>query len=356
MTQKDIMLQHKGDIGKMMNPGSEKHQSMRGFDEDYVDIVDYIIRCTHKIWEEKGVGLIYTHYLHNCVVHTSSGQIYGRDEVVAGTIQAIAAFPDRRLYGDEVIWTGDDEVGYYSSHRLTHVGHNTGYSAYGPPTGRRVAYNAIANCLVKENRIVEEWLIRDELSLVRQLGFNVPAMVKQMVKLDQERGIQTYVPGEVERLQGQLPPMIMPAQTTEGFDIDYFIRRAFHEVWNWRLLNKIDEYYAVNYQAYMASDRHLYGLGDLKAFILSIMSPFPDIALTVDHVCWTGNAEEGYRVATRWTMMGTHSGPGIYGKPTGKRIRIMGTSHQLLKQEKIVQEWTLFDEFALLKQIYVAEG
>jgi len=58
---------------------------------------------------------------------------------------------------------------------------------------------------------VEEWLIRDELSLVRQLGFNVRDMVKEMVKLDQERGIQTYVPGEVGRLQGQLPPMIMPA-------------------------------------------------------------------------------------------------------------------------------------------------
>jgi len=74
-----------------------------------------------------------------------------------------------------------------------------------------------------------------------------------------------------------------------------------------------------------------------------MMSPFPDIALTVDHVCSTGNAEDGYRIATRWTMMGTHSGQGIYGKPTGKRIRIMGTSHQLLKQEKMVQEWRLFD-------------
>jgi hypothetical protein len=32
--------------------GSGRRQSMRGFDEDYVDIVDYIVRCTHKIWEE----------------------------------------------------------------------------------------------------------------------------------------------------------------------------------------------------------------------------------------------------------------------------------------------------------------
>ena len=38
------------DISKLMNPGTERRQSLRGFDDDYVDIVDYIVRCTHKIW------------------------------------------------------------------------------------------------------------------------------------------------------------------------------------------------------------------------------------------------------------------------------------------------------------------
>ncbi len=51
-------------------------------------------------------------------------------------------------------------------------------------------------------------------------------------------------------------------------------------------------------------------------------------------------------------MLGTHTGPGIYGKPTGKQIRIMGMSHHLVENGKFVQEWTLFDEFALLKQLY----
>ena len=40
--------------------GTGRRQPLAGFDADYTDIVDYIVRCTHKIWEEKAVGLIYT--------------------------------------------------------------------------------------------------------------------------------------------------------------------------------------------------------------------------------------------------------------------------------------------------------
>ena len=29
---------------------------MKGFEDTYVDIVDYIIRITHRIWEDQDVG------------------------------------------------------------------------------------------------------------------------------------------------------------------------------------------------------------------------------------------------------------------------------------------------------------
>ena len=77
--------------------------------------------------------------------------------------------------------------------------------------------------------------------------------------------------------------------------------------------------------------------------------------MTVDHVYWMGNEQEGYKVATRWTLVGTHLGPGIYGAPTGKRIRILGITHHRVQGGKIQEEWLLFDEFALLKQIYRPE-
>ena len=130
------------------------------------------------------------------------------------------------------------------------------------------------------------------------------------------------------------------------------MRRSFHEIWNWRLLNKVNDYYALNYLCQTSTNRSLYGLGDFKAYILALLAAFPDAALTVDHVCWLDNQPGGYRVATRWTLHGTHQGPGIYGEPTGKRIRLMGITHQLIQGGKFVREWTAFDEFALLKQLY----
>ena len=60
-TAKPVTTIGNNDISNLMNPGTERRQPMQGFDPDYVDIVDYIVRCTHKIWEEGAVGLIYTH-------------------------------------------------------------------------------------------------------------------------------------------------------------------------------------------------------------------------------------------------------------------------------------------------------
>ena len=153
-----ISYHHKGDISQIIPPPAEKNQSMQGFDEDYVDIVDYIVRCTHKIWEEGGLGRIYSHYQHNAIIWTSDGLSYSRDEVIAASAQTQAAFPDVRLYTDDVIWGGNDRDGYYSSHRIVWVGHNTGYTVYGPPTGRKMVRTGIADCFVRENRVVEEWI------------------------------------------------------------------------------------------------------------------------------------------------------------------------------------------------------
>jgi hypothetical protein len=36
-----------------------------------------------------------------------------------GTRAVLAAFPDRTLVGEAVIWSGDEEEGYLSSHRIT---------------------------------------------------------------------------------------------------------------------------------------------------------------------------------------------------------------------------------------------
>ncbi len=342
------------DIGQIMAPGTVRRQPLRGFDEDYVDIVDYIVRCTHKIWEEGAVGLIYTHYSQHVVVHTSDGNFYGRETMVEDTLQRLAAFPNLRAFADDVIWSGNEDEGFHSSHRVTNVSRNTGYSAFGPPTGRSIMRRGFAHCLVKENRIVEEWLALDTLSIVRQLGFDEHKLAREAAARAAELGVKPIAPeahGEIERLRGQLPPEVYPP-ASDDFDPEDFVRRHFHEVWNWRMLNRIRERCAPNLTAVVPTNRTLYGPGDYKMWVLELLGPFPDALVTVDHVCSLPNGPDGYRVATRWTIQGTHLGPGPYGPPTGKRIRLIGVTHQQIQGGKILKEWTVIDQFALLKQLY----
>lgn len=347
-----VTLQDKIDIQYMADAQGVRNHSMDGFDPKFADFVDFIIGITHEIWEEKAVGKLYDYYANTSKIHSSNGTTYGRDAVLAATLGTLAAYPDRRLFGDEVIWGGDDVQGFYSSHRLMHAGTNRGWSLYGPPTQQKVQYYAIADCFCKRNMVVEEWLVRDELTLVHQLGLDPVKTAKEMARKEARQGTGLQIDGDIERGVGQLPPPVLPEPQSDAFDPEHFIARVIHEVWNWRLINKVRAYYAEDAYIEAASSRRLHGQNDYQAYALSLLAPFPDLAVTTEHFCHVGNEQVGYRVATRWRMQGTHTGHGIYGEPTGNRINILGISHHLVVGGKIQSEWTLFDEFALLKQIH----
>lgn len=345
-----IALSSKLDIRRLADADGQPRHPMAGFDPKFADFVDYILRITHEIWEEKAIGALYDYYANTIQIHTSDGTIYGREAVLAGTIGTLAAYPDRRLYGDEVLWAGDDQAGFYSSHRLTHRGTNRGWSLYGPPTGRAIQYRAVADCLCLRNMVIEEWLVRDELTLVRQLGLDPVATAIAHARKQAERGGFTEVVGDIERGLGQLPPPVVAP--TEQFDPENFIRRLVNQVWNWRLLNTVRAFYAETATLESASGRRLSGHNDIQAYALSLLGPFPDLAVTIEQVIVMPGSGPGHHTATRWRMKGTHTGYGLYGEPTGKRINILGVSHHLIRDERVQNEWTLFDEFALLKQIH----
>ena len=328
----------------------ERRQPMPGFEDTYVDIVDYIVRITHRIWEEKDVGYIYDTYRHNCRVTDDSGLQYGRDKIVADTVHTINAFPDVRLYADEVVWATDGDGGFETSHRTVIVGHNTGYSRWGAPTGRKVVAWAIANCSARENEIHEEWVLYNTSSILAQLGFDLRALARETGNaLDGDPlGDERF--GEAERLLGQGKPLRLPPHDGP-FDPEDFVRRTWHDTWNWRNLSTIDRAYAPAIRWLGPTNRTLQGRGDLKSFVLSMLAAFPDLALSVDDVYWMGNEADGHLVATRWSAIGTHRGNGVYGPPTGRRVRIWGISQQLIRDGRIVQEWTLFNEFAVLQQL-----
>ena len=327
-------------------------QPMRGFEPQYVNIVDYIVRITHRIWEEKDIGYIYDTYSHDCAVWDDLGLQYGRDKIVADTVHTNNAFPDIRLVADEVVWAGNEDVGFHTSHRTKILGTNTGYSQFGAPTGKRVQLWCIANCVARANEIFHENVIYDTAGLLQQLGFDVAETARRFGAARREATVAAnFEAGEPKRLSGQGKPSTLPIPAEVGDDVGAFVRAAFHTVWNRRNFGAIDRVYAPHVVTQGSAGRVYRGPGQLRAFALSMVAMFPDLSLGVDDVYWMGNAREGYVASIRWSAVGTHRGHGAYGEPTGRQVHLWGISQWAIEHGVVQKEWMMFNEFGILSQI-----
>ena len=327
-------------------------QPMSGFEPTYVNIIDYIVRITHRIWEEKDIGYIYDTYSHDCKVWDDFGLQYGRDKIIADTVHTNNAFPDIRLVADEVIWAGNEDVAFHTSHRTKIIGNNTGYSRFGAPTGKPIELWCIANCVARANEIFNEYVIYDTAGMIQQLGFDVTAVARGLVEADNGAALPAnFMASESERSVGQAKPATEEIPDLPCDDIERLVRATLHTVWNRRNFGAIDKVYNPNVVVQGSTGRVYRGTGQLRSFVMSMVAMFPDLWISLDDIYWMGNGDEGYIVSFRWSAMGTHRGFGPYGKPTGKEVHIWGINQWVIEDGKIQKEFMLFNEFGVLLQL-----
>ena len=327
-----------------------RRQSLRGFDPVYTDIVDYIVRCTHRIWDERDIGLIYTHYTHNAVLYTALGALYDREAVVRDTIQRLVTFPERRGLATQVIWRGNDVDGFYTSHYVTGAGRHTQAGPYGPATGRTFNTRTVADCMVHANRIYREWIATDNMGLVRQLGLDPHVVAEAQARDLLARGREVVDIGEVGHLLGQHPPESEPDLSLAHTDTEAWCLRGLHAAFNGRMFGRIREMYAPNAQWHGPLMKELYGRAAVLHQALALVGSLPDCVWLPQHVCSTPCDEGGEKVALRWVMDGHHTGWGLLGPPTGHRMFVLGMTHLHVVDGRIREEWTVYDELALLTQ------
>lgn len=322
-----------------------------GSDAVYANIVDYVIRSTHRIWEERGVGLIYSHYKHDCVVTTPLAVTRSRDEVVASTLRTLAGFPDRRGHDNEVVWSGDDSEGFYSSHRVTATTRNTGWSDFGPPTGKKVVWRTIADRVVRANRVCEEWLVCDCMAVVHQMGLDVRMVAQKIAGQKVARGETLPDYGGVDRTHGQNPPP--DAFTAPGAHdpAERLVCQVLHDLWNRRRFDVLRTAYARNVVAHVPPLIDIRGQNAYADYVIALLAMISNAGLIIHHVCSIPDGRGGRKVAVRWTLDGHHDGAGRLGDPTGKRLTLMGMSHYHVRGGKVVEEWAVFDELSLLVQL-----
>ncbi|TDD01206.1 hypothetical protein E1181_25750 [Saccharopolyspora terrae] len=340
-----------------VNYGGERRQSMEGFEDTYTDIVDYIVRITHRIWEDQDIGYIYDTYAQGCRLYDDSGVKFGVERLIDGTTQSINTFPDCRHYADDVIWAGSDTEGFVTSHRAINIGHHTGPWRWGPPTGRRLETWVMANCVVWQNEIYEEWVLYNTAAKLQQLGINVAEAARTYAREGGLVPVSERPSSEALRLVGGRKPIALPEPDNKaGFDVEGSVRALWHNVFNRRDLSAIDRFYAENVRWHGTTNRTGYGRSDVRAMARSLLATFPDLGVQVDEVYWMGNDTDGYSISVRWSGAGTHRGFGLYGKPTGRRAHLWGMSQLYVMHGRIVEEWSLFNEFDVIAQLVSEDG
>lgn len=322
---------------------------MKGFDPKFQDFPSYIIGITKELWEDRHLAKLHDYYAPNIVVRSPASVVVGNRDVIAATMATLAEFPDRTLLGEDVIWSGSPEDGMLSSHRLVSTATHTHPGVYGEPSGKKVRYRIIADCHAIDNQINDEWLIRDQGAIVRQLGLCPKDYARNLITREggPEACVKPYTPYND----------VVGPYTDTGND----------NSWGKRLASMLERIMAAEFHVIREEyDRaaHLEYPGGHQAlsiegadqFWMGLRSSFPKAKFKIHHIIGRDDPAMPPRAAVRWSLHGNHAGYGSFGEPTGAEVFVLGATHaeygELISgSPKLRREWTLYDETSIWKQI-----
>jgi len=122
----------------------------------------------------------------------------------------------------------------------------------------------------------------------------------------------------------------------------------FEKAFNQGDLAVVDKLLSPNHFAHNAFGGTLNGPQGLKVLIVMFRTAFPDLHCTVDN-----EIREGDQFAARWTLRGTHKGSFLDTPPTGRLVEAQGIIFGRLENGRISEDWTLFDQMGILRQLGV---
>lgn len=322
---------------------------MKGFDAKFRDLPDYILKITREIWEDRGIATLNHYYAPDIPMRFPEGIVIGNQRTINGTLATLAEFPDRELTGEDVIWSGNEEDGYLSSHRLLTMGTHTGGGNFGPPTGKRFVIRAIADCAAKNNQINDEWLIRDTAGIVKQLGMDPKEFARDLIARE----------GGPENCTKPFNPAIDVEGPYKGSGND--------NEWGERLvgiltrimdkdLSAVRTEYDRAVQTEHPASTTVHSWAATEALWMGLRSSFPDAKFSIEHCIGRQDPLLSPRAAVRWGLHGKHDGWGLFGQPTGAEVYVMGFTHAEFGPYGLRREWTLFDHVSIWKQIFMQTG
>ncbi len=121
-------------------------------------------------------------------------------------------------------------------------------------------------------------------------------------------------------------------------------RRFLDELWNRSNFGLVDQLLASDYDGH--SSTVICGPEGAMEFVPRLRNAFPDFQFSIlDQIA------EGDKVATRWTIRGTHKGEFQGMPPSGKQIEMTGITIFRIANGKLIEGWTNEDVLGMLQQL-----
>jgi hypothetical protein len=261
----------------------------------------------------------------------------------------LAEFPDRTLLGEDVIWSGTPEEGMLSSHRILSTATHAADGLYGKASGKKLTYRIIADCHAINDQINDEWLIRDQGAIVKQLGWEGKAFAANQIESEggAENCTQPFTPAI------DIPGPYLGSGNDNEWGEKYadILHRIMHAE-----MSAIPKEYDRACQLEYPGGFTGHSWGDADQFWMSLRSAFPNATFTIHHQIGRDDALLSPRSAIRWSIHGQHEGWGAFGAPTQADVYVMGISHAEFGPDGLRREYVLFDETAVWKQILLHTG
>jgi len=226
---------------------------------------------------------------------------------------------------------------------------HTGDGVYGAATGKALQYRVIADCHAINNQINDEWLIRDQGAIVRQLGWDPLAFARDQIQ--REGGA------------AQCKPLFSPAIDQPG----PYAGHGNDNPWGQQYADLLERLMQADLAAIpQAYDRACqlelpggftgHSHRDADRFWTGLRASFPSAEFRVEHQIGRDDDKMPPRAALRWSLSGKHDGWGAFGAPSGAEVYLMGASHAEFGPWGLRREYVLFDETAVWKQIALKTG